>query len=284
MLKAFLFALTGVSSIYAESFIIAELFGDKNPQESWLELSLVEEKPFLLRDIKLSLEFRTKDRSTIEIEHHLLKPLKFRKKILIAAQENLGAKNCLSSHVEQVVVPKLVIKNGLAKVCVTLNQEKNCVELGAKDRFVQHTALYRWDNDRALKPHWFKEPCLAGHIFASPGLDARFCEQVVPPVFVACNNSSFSSFLPELSFRKSNIQVALTEEKVKITNSNEAFPLQARVCLAPKTSSKICHEIGRTSLQKEASIHVRGLSNFLAETKVFLQLRDLLGHRNSRAL
>ncbi len=261
----------------AEIFIISELFGDKDPRQSWLELTLLEGKMLHVQDIKIILEYRTKKDQKIMLERHLPKPIDFSEKIILAAHQNLGQNQCLISSIQRIVLPELIIKNGLKKICIMLNEHESCSQLDTKDRFSMQTALYRRENDRAKKPHWFKEPCFIGQIFASPGLSARFCEHSLPVIFENCEAPFFMKRFEATELKPASADAfRITNDSIDFEATNTEFAQAMRLCLAPKNSSKICHELGRFSLSRKASIKLPSLSGLMRTYKVFIEIDELL--------
>ena len=201
ILLVFLIAVKG----FGEDFIISEIFANpkgssSNQGKSWLELSVLG-APIIVHHLKVTVYRSKNSEPEIIVEKTLSEKILFDDKLLLAEDKNLGSKQCLRSQVPLIEIAPLKLKNAKwQKICIELNHQETCAVIGSLNKFADGVSLFRSPTDLSLQPIWLHEPCYLGEgIFASPGLDARFCALGSVQIFGKCRKRAESSNLSRVN-------------------------------------------------------------------------------------
>lgn len=270
------------------TFLITEVFANgmgagSNNNKSWIEVTLLSKETIIIEYLKISI-ITVKDKGDEIVEYVPAEAVKFSDRLILAENKNLGSTKCLSPQLPIIELPKLKIKNAREqKICLKLNEDETCVVLGKKDVFPDGVSLYRSLSDLGEHPHWFKEPCFIGeHMFASPGLRERFCEEP-QEIFIECPSSVFKIFepqpqeVPSIIIRHDNARVFVKLE------SQEGYPWKAHFCASSKPEGRLCHEIAQLIivLAGEQEIKMPQWNQFFGRYGS-LRFRDLMGRETIR--
>lgn len=270
---------------FSEGFLLSEIFAArKGSQKSWLELSILGE-PIAIEKLKVTIYRDKTSEPELLLRKDLSTKIIFEDKLLLAEERKLGFVQCLNPRVPVIEIAPLKLKSGQwQKICVELNNEERCAALGKQNKFSEGVSFYRNLNDENPAPLWLKEPCLLrDQIFASPGLDARFCASESTPIFEECppkkgelksfqNNSNSKPKIIGAHREKSEVVFQMSDE-----NPDEAWRIN--FCVASKPESKLCHELDAAKSLFAPGEHRLGVPSWpkAMGTYLALSIRNLSG-------
>lgn len=287
--------------VWCIPFTISEIFLNsagpgRDYGKEWIELSkLVQEKIFISR---LRLEIYQKNEEPVFSEAVDLSPsVEFRNQLLIAQNKNLGLSECLKNDIAVVVLTKFNLpNNGDYRFCVTINdQQKACATLSKKIKPIDGVSLFRELTDEAESPWWKAEPChLIDDVFATPGLNARACQQSPPlkdAIFEPCVDPHQPRGPPVVerlsvdnrSLNLASLQWSLHEDGIFTlsftTTEDMAEPWLLSPCRASEKSERTCDVEGFSIVVATGTpnrIDLRSLAQPVNGRR-FFRLRNLYG-------
>lgn len=285
ILLVFLIAIKG----FSEDFVISEIFANpkgssSNQGKSWLELSVVG-APRIVHHLKVTIYRSKGSEPEIIVEKTLSEKILFEDKLLLAEDKNLGSKQCLRSQVPLIKIKPLKLKNAKwQKICIALNHQETCAVIGSLNKFADGVSLYRSPTDLSLQPIWLHEPCYLGEgIFASPGLEGRFCALGSVQIFGECpkKGGELKSFTIASGAAAKIIEGRRDQSEVifRLNGDDRHNPMRTSFCVSLKPQSKLCHELAVVrsfaagpEYRLAVTTWPKAMGSFLA-----LEVRDLAG-------